>query len=161
MTTKANFNRQLKIHAKAYHNKLKNEIIKEWGKKALDDQQVSEIGKNLLGSKYKGTFPIDKVPFTNTSKYFIINVDKSGMPGSHWVAIYQDTKRTFYIYDSFARTSKKLLKYLYDKAKLKGFKIIDTNKKADQFGKTQICGPISLSWLKCVEQFGIETARKI
>ena len=67
MTTKANFDKQLKIHAKAYFNSLKNTIIKEWGKHALDDQQVSEIGKELLGSMYKGTFPIDKVPFTNTS----------------------------------------------------------------------------------------------
>ena len=161
MTTKANFNRQLKIHAKAYHNKLKNEIIKQWGKHALSDIEVTEIGKNLLGSKYKGTFPIDKVPFTNTSKYFIINVDKSGMPGSHWIGVFQDTKKNMYIYDSFARTSKKLLKYLYDKAKLKGFKIIDTNKKADQFGKTQICGAISLSWLSTVEKYGIKTARHI
>jgi len=161
MTTKANFNRQLKIHAKAYHNKLKNEIIKQWGKHALSDIEVTEIGKNLLGSKYKGTFPQDKVPFTNTSKNFIINVDKSGMPGSHWIGVFQDTKKNMYIYDSFARTSKKLLKYLYDKAKLKGFKIIDTNKKADQFGKTQICGPISVAWLSTVEKYGIKTARHI
>jgi hypothetical protein len=161
MTTKANFNRQLKIHAKAYHNKLKNEIIKEWGKHALSDSEVSEIGKELLGSKFRGVFPQDKVPFTNTSKYMIINVDKSGMPGSHWVAIYQDTKRTFYIYDSFSRTSKKLLKHLYDKAKLKGYKVIDVNLHADQFGKSQICGPISVAWLSTVHKYGIKTARHI
>ena len=91
----------------------------------------------------------------------IINVDTLGMPGSHWCAIYQDTKKNMYIYDSFSRTSKKLLKHLYDKAKLKGFKIIDVNKSADQFGKSQICGPIALAFLATVERFGISAARHI
>jgi hypothetical protein len=158
---KKKFDKQLKTHSKAYFNSLKNSIIKQWGKHALSDIEVTEIGKELLGSRYAGTFPQDKVPFTNKKKFMIANVDGSQKSGSHWIAIYQDTKKNMYIYDSFSRTSKKLLKHLYDKAKLKGYKVIDVNLHADQFGKSQICGPISLSWLSTVHKFGIETARKI
>jgi len=66
-----------------------------------------------------------------------------------------------YIYDSFSRPSRKLLPYLYKNAKEKGFKLIDVNKKTDQCQKTNICGPISLSFLKASEKFGIESARHI
>jgi hypothetical protein len=161
MTTKAKFDKELKLQAKAYHNKLKREIVKEWGSSALNDLEVTKIGKILLGSKYLGTFPQDKTPFTNSSKYFIINVDKFGLSGSHWCAVYQDSKKNMYMYDSFARPSRNLLPYLYKNAKDKGFKLIDVNKKSDQHKNSFICGPISLSFLKSVEKFGIEAAKNI
>ena len=161
MTTKAKFDKEIRLQAKTYHNKLTKEIVKEWGNHALTDLEVTKIGKILLGSKYKSTYPQDRVPFTNSSKYFIINADREGFPGSHWCAIYQDSKKNMYMYDSFARPSKKLLPYLYKNAKDKGFNLINVNKKSDQCKKSNICGAISLSWLKAVEKFGIESARSI
>ena len=161
MTTKATFDREHRLQTKAYHNKLTKEIVKEWGSHALNDLEVSKIGKILLGSKYKGTFPQNKTPFTNSEKYFIINVDHQGSSGSHWCSLFVDSKKNMYMYDSFARPSKKLLPYLYDTAKKKDYKLIDVNKKTDQCQKTNICGPISLSFLKAVEKFGIESARHI
>lgn len=162
MTSKAKFNKELKLHAKAYHNKLTNEIVKKWGNHALNDIEVTKIAKKLLGSKYKNTYPQDKAPFTNTSKYFIINVDREGLPGSHWCAVLLDSNnKIIYMYDSFARPSQKLLPYFYKTAKEKGYKLINVNKKSDQHSKSQICGPISISWLASVEKYGIDTARHI
>jgi hypothetical protein len=161
MTTKAKFDREHRLQAKAYHNKLTKEIVKEWGSHALNDLEVTKIGKILLGNKYKGTYPQDRVPFTNSEKYFVINVDRHGFPGSHWCAVFQDSNRNMYMYDSFARPSKKLLPYLYKNAKDKGFKLINVNGKSDQHKNSFICGPISLSFLKAVEKFGIQSAMHI
>lgn len=161
MTTKAKFDKEHRLQTKAYHTKLTREIVKTWGSHPLSDLEVTKIGKILLGNKYRGTYPQNKTPFTNTSKYFIINVDHHGEPGSHWISIFQDANRRMYIYDSFSRPSRKLLPYLYKNAKEKGFKLIDVNKKTDQCQKTNICGPISLSFLKAVEKFGIDSARHI
>ena len=157
---KKKFDKELRLQTKTYHNRLTREIVSEWGKHALNDLEVSKIGKLLLGnSKYLGTFPQDRTPFK--SGYFIINVDKSGEIGSHWCSIYADKNKNMYVYDSFARPSKRLLPYLYKNAKDKGFNLIDINKKSDQKKSSNICGPISLSFLKSVEKFGIEAARHI
>ena len=161
MATKAKFDKELKLQTKVYHNKLTREIVSEWGSHALSDLEVTKIGKILLKSKYKGTYPQDKTPFTNSSKYFIINVDRQNYSGSHWCAIFQDSKKNMYMYDSFARPSRKLLPYLYKNAKEKDYKLIDVNGKSDQHKNSNICGPISLSWLSSVNKFGIDAARNI
>jgi len=155
---KKKFDKELRLQTKAYHNRLTREIVSWWGKHALNDLDVTKIGKLLLGSKYKGTYPQDKTPFK--PGYFIINVDKHGEPGSHWCSVFVSNK-TMYMYDSFARPSKKLLPYLYDMAKKKDYKLINVNKKSDQHKNSNICGPISLSWLSSVNKFGIEAARHI
>ena len=158
-TTKANFDKELRLQAKAYHNKLTREIVKEWGKHALNDLEVTKIGKILLNSKYLGTFPQDKAKFK--PGYFVINVDRQGFPGSHWCSLFVDSKKNMYMYDSFARPSRKLLPYLYKQAKDKGFKLINVNGKSDQHKNSFICGPISIAWLKAVEKFGIQSAMHI
>lgn len=160
MTTKEkkDFDKEHRLQAKTYFNTLKKLIIKEWGRSALNDLEVTKIGKALLNSKYKGTYPQDKLPFK--PGYFIINVDHHGFPGSHWCAVFVSNKN-MYIYDSFARPSKKLLPYLYETAKKKGYKIINVNGKSDQKKNSQVCGPISVAWLKAVDRYGIESARHI
>ena len=156
---KAKFDKELRLQAKAYHTKLTREIVKIWGSNALNDLDITKIGKILLGSKYLGTFPQDKAKFK--PGYFIINVDKSGFPGSHWCSLFVDSKKNMYMYDSFARPSKKLLPYLYDMAKKKDYKLINVNGKSDQHKNSFICGPLSIAWLKAVEKFSIDSARHI
>jgi len=143
---------------KQYFNKIKREIIKKWGNHALDNQEVHEIGKEYLGDKFKGVFPSDKVPFQ--PGYYILNVDKSGMPGSHWVGIIIKNK-TMYVYDSYARKTNKLINHLYDKAKKLKYKIVDVNKKSDQHPKSEICGPISLGFLATYDKFGMKGGKAI
>ena len=158
---KKRFERIYCIEIKNYFEGLKDRIIKIWGDKALYDNQITDIGQQLLGEKkYVGTFPIDKVPLSGSDKYMIANVDKSGLPGSHWVSVYLKGD-TIYVYDSFARKSKKLLKPLHDKAKKYKKNIIDINAKSDQKNHTEICGAISLSFLYIVHKYGIDAGRCI
>ena len=113
---KERFERIYCIEIKKYFEGLKDRIIKIWGNKALYDNEITDIAQQLIGKKYVGTFPIDRVPLFGTDKYMIVNVDKSGLPGSHWVALYLKGD-TIFVYDSFARKTKKLLKILHDNAK--------------------------------------------
>ena len=157
---KKRFERIYCIEIKKYFNELKDRIIKIWGNKALYDNQITDIGQQLLGKKYVGTFPIDRVPLSGSDKYMIANVDGSGLPGSHWVAVFLKGDN-IYVYDSFARKSKKLLKPLHDKAKKYKKNIIDINAKSDQKNHTEICGAISLSFLYIVHKYGIDAGRCI
>lgn len=157
---KERFDRIYCIEIKNYFNGLKDTIVKEWGNKALYDNEITDIGRQLLGKKYVGTYPIDKVPLSGSDKYMIANVDAEGLPGSHWLGIYLKGD-TIYVYDSFARKSKKLLKHLHDKAKKYKKKIVDINAKADQRGNSEVCGPISLAWLYIVYKNGIHAGECI
>lgn len=53
---------------------------------------------------FLGCFPSDRIPavsdVTLPTYSFIVNVDKSNEPGSHWFAVYV-TPRRVYIFDSF------------------------------------------------------------
>ena len=137
----------------SFFNKTKKNIISLYGNKGLDNYQIDEIGKKYLKHKFKGVYAVDNLLFKPGS--YIVNTDKHNKPGLHWVAVKQ-TKTKIYIYDSFSRKSSKILKILYDKAIKKGLKIIDVNTERDQYDKSELCGPISLSRLITMNTFGIK-----
>ena len=137
----------------SFFNKTKKNIINKYGSKGLDNYQMDEIGKKYLKNKFKGVFAVNNIPFK--PGLYIVNTDKANKPGLHWIAVKQ-TKTKIYIYDSFSRRSSKILKILYDKAIKKGLKIIDVNTETDQYDKSELCGPISLSWLITMNTFGIK-----
>ena len=137
----------------SFFNKTKKNIISLYGNKGLDNYQMDEIGKKYLKNKFKGVFAVNNIPFK--PGLYIVNTDKANKPGLHWIAVKQ-TKTKIYIYDSFSRKSSNILKILYDKAIKKGLKIIDVNFERDQNDKSELCGPISLSWLITMNTFGIK-----
>ena len=157
---KKRFDRLYCIPIKQEFIEMNDQIVGIWGSKALRDDQVTDIGRQLLGKKYLGTYPIDKIPLSKSDKYMIINVDRAGLPGSHWCGLYIKGA-TIYIYDSFARQTKRLLKPLYDKAKKVNKTIIDVNSKSDQKNNTEICGPLSLSFLYIIHKHGVQAGRYI
>ena len=137
----------------SFFNKTKKNIISLYGNKGLDNYQIDEIGKKYLKNKFKGVFAVNNIPFK--PGLYIVNTDKANKPGLHWIAVKQ-TKTKIYIYDSFSRKSSNILKILYDKAIKKGLKIIDVNTETYQYDKSEVCGPISLSFLIKMNTFGIK-----
>ena len=138
--------------------KYKKTIIKDVGKSALDEDQINKICKELLGTKFKGVFPQDKLP--STSGMYIINTDSSKKINSdtcHWMAIVQ-TPKTLYIYDSYGRTTKHMLPLIYNNTKKK---IVESFHDAEQFRYTALCGHLSCSWLCVVKELGIRKALTI
>ena len=124
----------------------------------MSNKELDTAGRELFGKKYVGTFPQDKM--SNKKGYQIINVDMSGAPGSHWVALYC-TEKTLYVYDSFGRPTKELLKWLTASAKRMKLKVVDAEYDAEQSHLQTICGQMCLSWLYTVEKKGIRQAIRI
>lgn len=101
----------------------------------------------------------DKVPKRNCS--FIMNNDISSGNGIHWVACIIIGK-TVYIYDSFGRSSNYLLPIFSRNMKADGFKIVNTERDAEQFGdKSVICGHLCLSALKIYKNHGLKAFLKL
>jgi hypothetical protein len=138
----------------AKFNANKKKIIKIMGVKNTTNLQLDRMGKQLFGTKYQGTFSQSYKPrSTPAHQCFIINTDLKGQPGTHWVAVIKN-KNTYYIYDSFARTSRRLLPVF-----TRGRLIIDGDTSdAEQFGDSQICGQLCLSWIQVVKDHGIRNA---
>jgi hypothetical protein len=106
----------------------------------MNNIQINAILKKDKKSKkcYLGTFPIDKLP--KIFKYptcFIINNQKSTEIGEHWLAVYFDSKKHCYFFDSFGMhpTFYNLTNYL----KKKSIKI-NYNKLQLQSIFTEYCG---------------------
>ena len=96
---------------KEYKNIQKNYIVPLLGNSTTYLTDLTAIGKKIFGSKYKETFPSDKIPkLTDESPYAILNLDKSTEPGSHWIAICKNPKNnTTLVYDSFGRKGSTIL----------------------------------------------------
>lgn len=135
---------------------------KKYGvKKTTMSDDLSQIGKKELGSKFKGVFSLDQYnPKMPNYSLCIVNTDPISKPGEHWISIY-NTPKQFYVYDSFGRQSNRLIKSLYNKMKGTGKSIIDSKKDAEQLDREKDCGIKSLSWLAVVKKYGIKNAIKI
>ena len=145
--------------ADSLFKKYKKQIIKQLGRKALADDQLDKLGKQLLGKKYIGTFAQDELP--SRSGYMIVNVDTSkkiNTPDAHWVGIYS-TPKTIFVYDSFGRLTKNVLKLI---SKTTTKKIVDSKHDPEQYGaNSELCGQLALSWLCVVHESGIRVALTI
>ncbi len=98
-----------KHKAEAYYN----HILKTIGHKLLGSDttyldDLNDVGKRLFGNKFVGVFPSDRIPRLKNNQYVILNLDKEGKSGSHWVAVVKHNNKSF-LYDSFGRRASKII----------------------------------------------------
>lgn len=136
-------------------------MVKLFGhEKVTNSGELHDMGRTLFGKKFVGVFPQDKVPSNIAKgvkqKYFILNLDKSDEPGSHWVGVLTIPNSTrLLIFDSFGRSSKKILPFL------RTIKSIDTDSDAEQKILQDSCGQFTMAWLKFADEYGWENAKLI
>ena len=134
-------------------------LIKFGHNKTTTTSELNSIGKELFGNKYLGTFAQDQLPskiYEAPSKYAIINVDTTGLPGTHWVAIAGlPNSKKIMVFDSFGRASKTLLPLLRQGS------VIDTDSDAEQKQIQLSCGQFSMAWLYFFEKYGPKNAELI
>ena len=138
--------------------KKKKQFISELGKKALSDEQLNKLGKQMIGDKYIGTYAQDKLPMP--SGYFIVNVDTSkriNTDKAHWLGIYQ-TEKCMYVYDSYGRHTRFILPIIFNKTKKR---IVDSKHDPEQYGYSELCGHLAMAWLCVVRDKGIRQALTI
>lgn len=141
-----------------YNKVLKDIIIPLTGDKTTYLTELNGVGRKMLGVKFKGVFPADKIPkLHDLSPYAILNLDTSKEPGSHWVAIAKNGNST-YIYDSFGRTNIKIIPNLRYSG---NGRIIDTDRDAEQDILQTDCGARCIAWLVFLDKWGIDCAKLI
>jgi len=126
-----------------------------YGTSALDNIQLDEIGKKLIGSSFCGVYAYDQYPIHNQNcTYSIINTDNSRQSGTHWISVFKRDK-TLYIFDSFGRFSKNVLKKFVKTHIDQGYKIVDINHTSDQGNNQQDCGLRCITTLILIKKYGI------
>ena len=138
-------------------SKAQKETKKSFGIHALSDTEIDRYGRDMFQTKWRGCFAQDQ-PVDAKPGYYIINNDISTGPGEHWVGMYI-TKGAAYIYDSFARDHKSLLRHLTKRLASRKIKIYASDRSDKEQGITEIiCGHLSLAWLHVIKDLGIRRA---
>ena len=145
---------------KLYDRKLKEIETYHTGDKTTYLGELNGVGKKLLGIRFKGVFPSDKIPRLNDlSPYCILNLDKSTEPGSHWIALAKNgDKDHTMVYDSFGRNNYQIIRELTYSG---NGRVIDVDRDAEQSILQTNCGARSLSWLCIYDQWGEDVAKLI
>ena len=81
--------------------------------KPLSNFELEDAAKRLKISSFRGVFLLDTLPKKpNKKECGIVNFDKSGGPGTHWVAWYKNGKTKIY-FDSYGvQPPIEVIKYL-------------------------------------------------
>ena len=96
---------------------------------------------NFCRYSFLGVFPSDRCPgeIKKFPSSFILNIDKSGGEGSHWMAVFIPNSHTFEFFDSFGRPQPSSLKML-----MSSFTHKNWNKVKLQNDSDILCGPFVL-----------------
>ena len=132
--------RSMKSHGELVYEKMVAKVIRKLGHtKTTSREELNNLGKHFLGSKYVGTFAKSE-PYTlsKAKPYAIVNTTDE--PGEHWQAVvYVDGVE--YFYDSFGEG--------------------DSEPDAEQHINETNCGQRSLGWLMTCHKAGLLTALEV
>ena len=89
---------------------VKNVILPN---KPLSNFDLEDAARKLKIPYFKGVFLLDTLPRKpNKKECGIVNLDKSGGPGTHWVAWYKNSKTKIYLDSYGIQPPKEVKKYL-------------------------------------------------
>ena len=146
---------------KLYYTILTKQIYPLVGQKSTYMTDLDKAGRKLLGIKFRGVYASDRIPVLNDLKpYCILNLDKSTGSGSHWIAVAKyPNKNEILVYDSFARTAKKIIPSLLSSG---NGKIINSDLSDSEQNIIETdCGARSLAYLVVADKYGLNTAKLI
>ena len=148
-----------KKKAEECYHRILREIEKLTGNTTTYLSDLNKIGKILFGAKFHGVYPADKIPQLSMFRpYTILNLDRTGEIGSHWVALIRLNNNTSLFYDSYGRHNTQLL----SKLNMSGNgRIIDSENDAEQEVLEKNCGARCLAFLSVYNNMGKEYAMYI
>ena len=143
-------------------NDVYNTILKTVAIPLLTDQStysndLERVGKMFLGNQFVGVFPADKIPTLANGEYTIVNLDKTGQAGSHWVSLAKHNGKIT-VYDSFGRDHKKIIPLVITSG---NGTVIDTDRDAEQTINEYNCGARCFSWILLHKYWGPDMAQLI
>ena len=113
-------------------------------------QELEAVGDALIPG-FQGVHAADEQPDLAPGESSISNLDKRGMPGSHWVALFGLPGDEVAVYDSFGRPTEEILPDFEGTPR-------DAEYDAEQPVTSLDCGARSLAWLILAKRWGVETA---
>lgn len=126
-------------------------------KGGLFTSQIDKIMKPWRKKGYIGTYAIDQIKNLDPGRHkkfgFVMNLDKSSKPGSHWVAVFVDTKHDMSVeyYDSFGEEPPKEflknIKILIDRLGINVYLKMKINRIVQQHANSKNCGWFALRFL--------------
>lgn len=147
----------------SYFRARKGALIKILGRRALSDHDVETAGRALYGKTWGGVWPHDE--FTAAMlcprRKYVINTGHSRGAGIHWTGLYSGAGKTVYVYDSFGRATGSILPELKKRLEAAGYTVVESERDAEQRGRSQVCGVLALAWLEVVNRYGITAALEI
>ena len=117
----------MKIHE--LNNQMINDVEQVSGVREWDSTELTALCQKVLSPVFNSVCAWSSYDPDLKKPYSIINTDDT--VGDHWVGAYVKGK-TVYIYDSFARNMKRLMRNFYNLMKSKNYRIVMVNKKQDQ-----------------------------
>ena len=154
---------ELEKKAEGLFKHYAKQLIKLFGTKPTWSDQLLSVGRQMFGMQFVGVYSVnEKFPIKRGGMY-LINTDPIGKPGEHWISLYIGTNgNNAYIYDSFGRQAKCLVKALTRRLEGRKFKIKNSDlSDKEQKENSDVCGPLSLAWLLVVKRMGIRAAMLI
>lgn len=138
--------------AESVFTKYANRVIKQLGNRALYDSTIISYAKKHI-NRFGGVYPSNQVP--NKSGKYIVNTGNDKSSGIHWIALIR-TKSNDYVFDSFARPTKNILKtYNGNGRKLKESDRKDIEQDDSNPSQENICGQLSIAWLLAHQDLGL------
>jgi len=107
----------------------------------MSSLQINKLGEKLLGSKWIGVFPLNRIPVIRNGG-MVINNQSEDLPGEHWIAVYIDDL-TVSVFDPLGQVYPALLVSKIMKTRKK----IVFNRIMYQDPFSQTCGQHCISWL--------------
>lgn len=122
---------------------LLEDFERKLGTGVTTGEQLNNVGSSVFGREWGGVYPRDGA-WRKAKGYKIVNLDKKGQRGSHWVGVKDEIA-----YDSFGR------------ANILGPGLRDVERDAEQDKQEDNCGQRCLAWLATYKLLGPEEAMKI
>ena len=147
------------------YKSILHDLTKIMGNGELDSIQLTKMCKSTFKKEFNSVCAWSEYIPDKNKPFSIINTDNK--TGEHWLGAYTEDGKNVYIYDSFARNLKRIMRDWYELSKNMGYKLIFVNKGKDQSDKSgntpaQInCGLRSYVWIYCVKLYGIKQSSNI
>jgi hypothetical protein len=139
----------VRAKAEAAFARYLGDAIGELGSDTTMAPELAAYAETVL-TDFSGVVAANEVPDSGDGKW-VVNVDRRGLPGSHWTAVQRIGGKT-YFYDSFGRPAAALFKAPWAKG------AINVADDAEQLEEQNLCGAASIAWLRVVEALGVEAA---
>ena len=143
------------------YNYVLTQVEDKLTNKTTNNEQIDKFCNKYLKDDYIGCYPADYKINDNIlkyKKYVIYNLSKSNEAGTHWVSVIFDyNNKTIIFYDSYGRNNKNIFYHL--QKMYKKYKILNSEKDAEQTLLETNCGARSCSFLICHKIVGNEVLK--